>query len=75
MFLRMIVSGVIVILFGVLGTLSFVNVKKNSDLNKQVVKVSKELKEQDKELQKLKEEFEALEKKSHGGAHAGPGRP
>jgi carbonic anhydrase len=71
MFLRLIATGVIVILFGVLGTLSFVNVKKNADLNKQVVKVAKELKEQDKELQKLREEFEAFEKKSHGAAHAG----
>ena len=71
MFLRMIVIGILVILFGVLGTLGFVNTKKASDLNKEVVLVKKELKEHEDELHKLKEEFEALEKKSHGGAHAG----
>lgn len=71
MFLKMLVAGVCVILFGVLGTLSIVNVKKSGDLNKQIVKVNKELKDQSKELEKLREEFEAFEKKSHG-ASSGP---
>ncbi|MFD0668715.1 carbonic anhydrase [Ramlibacter sp. MAHUQ-53] len=72
MFLRMIAIGIVVILFGVLGTLGFVNTKKAADLSKEVVLVKKELKEHEGELHKLREEFEALEKKSHGGAHAGP---
>lgn len=72
MFLRMIGIGILVILFGVLGTLGFVNTKKAADLRKEVVAVKKELKDHEKELHKLKEEFEELEKKSHGGAHAGP---
>lgn len=69
MFLRMIVAGITVILFAVLGTLSFVNVKKTSDLDKQLVKAMQELKVHDKELRKLKEEFDAFEKKSQGGGH------
>ena len=71
MFLRMITIGIVVILFGVLGTLGFVNTKKAADLNKEVIKVRKELKDTDKEIAKLREEFEAFEKKSHASAHGG----
>jgi len=75
MFLRMIVSGVVVILFGVLGTLGFVNVKKTSDLGKELAKVSGEVKVQGKEIAHLKEELEALEKKGHGAKDSHGGAP
>lgn len=66
MFLRMIGIGFLVILFGVLGTLGFVNTKKAADLRKEVVEVKIELKTQEKELRRLQEELEAMEKKAQG---------
>lgn len=75
MFLRMIVTGIVVILFGVLGTLGFVSVKKSSDLGKELSKVTVEVKAQGKEIAHLKEELEALEKKAHGGKDGHGGAP
>ena len=70
MFLRILGGGIVFILFAVLGTLSVVTLTKTSDVDKRLYVAEKTLKDHEKELKKLHEEFLAFEKKSHGGGGA-----
>jgi len=75
MFLRILGGGIVFILFAVLGTLSVVTLTKTSDVDKRLYVAEKTLKDHEKELKKLHEEFLNFEKKGHKadshGAHWG----
>lgn len=68
MFLRILGGGIVFILFAVLGTLSVVTLTKTSDVDKRLYVAEKTLKDHEKELKKLHEEFLNFEKKGHKGA-------
>ncbi len=69
MFIRILIGGIVASMFAMAITLSIVNTSKTKDLDARLVKVTKELKEQDAEIKKIKEEFASLEKKGQGGGH------
>ncbi len=72
MFIRILLGGIVASLFAMVITLSVVNTSKTKDLDNRLAKATKELKEHDEALEKLKEEIAALNdpkaKNGHGGA-------
>ena len=74
MFLRILGGGIVFILFAVLGTLSVVTLTRTSDIDKRLYVAEKNIKDTEKVLKKLQEEFVEFEKKSKGGGgHGGHG--
>ncbi len=72
MFIRILLGGIVASLFAMVITLSVVNTGKTKDLDIRLAKATKELKEHEEVLEKLKEEVAALNdpkaKAGHGGA-------
>ena len=72
MFIRILLGGIVASLFAMVITLSVVNTSKTKDLDNRLAKATRELKEHDEALEKLKEEIAALNdpkaKAGHGGA-------
>jgi len=73
MFLRILGGGIVFILFAVLGTLSVVTLTRTSDIDKRLYVAEKNIKETEKALKKLHEEFVEFEKKSKGGGSGSHG--
>lgn len=69
MFIRILIGGIVASMFAMAITLSIVNTSKTKDLDARLVKATKELKEHEAEIKKMKEEFASLDKKGHGGGH------
>ena len=69
MIVRIIIGGIVAILLAVLGTLSAVGLKKTSDLDKELVKANRAIKDHEVEIHKLHEEFQEFEKKFHASGH------
>lgn len=65
MIIRILIGGVVAILLAVLGTLSAVGLKKTSDLDKELVKTTRQIKENEAELRRLQADFAEFEKKFH----------
>ncbi len=69
MFIRILIGGIVASMFAMAITLSIVNTSKTKDLDARLVKATKELKEHEAEIKKMKEEFASLDKKGHGAGH------
>ncbi len=65
MIIRILIGGLVAILLAVLGTLSAVGLKKTSDLDKELGKATRQIKDNEVELRRLQAEFVEFEKKFH----------